>query len=196
MAEMKTLNGYEVVDEKARQLIAELQSSGGGSSSGSTVDLSNYYTKDETYSREEVDTAIANNSGGSSGSCNIPFIPQSAPDISTMEDGIYAIKMGRAQLSNVTCSELNANVGLQWWVSNGMLLVREKMIVAWGQDQCDIMFYVFNMNDYQDQSVTLAPTSTLKPTGWEGGMSSGGVDETKVQEMIDASLGVIENGSY
>ena len=36
---------------------------GGG---GGTVDLSNYYTKDETYSKTEVDTLVAN-SGGSSG---------------------------------------------------------------------------------------------------------------------------------
>lgn len=40
MAEMKTLNGYEVVDAKARQDIAELQNK--------ELDLSNYYTKEET----------------------------------------------------------------------------------------------------------------------------------------------------
>ena len=44
--EMKTLNGYEIVDAKAREAIEELKSKG--------VDLSNYYTK------EEVNNAIAN----------------------------------------------------------------------------------------------------------------------------------------
>ena len=37
MAEMKTLNGYEVVDAKAREDIAALQASGGGGGSGAQV---------------------------------------------------------------------------------------------------------------------------------------------------------------
>lgn len=46
---MKTLNGYEVVDAKAREDIAALQASGGGSGGGSsikviTVNASNLYT--------------------------------------------------------------------------------------------------------------------------------------------------------
>lgn len=45
---MKTLNGYEIVDAKAREDIEVLKQSGGN------VDLTNYYTKDE------VDTAITN----------------------------------------------------------------------------------------------------------------------------------------
>ena len=35
--------------------------------SGGNVDLSNYYTKDETYSKTEVDTLVANSGGSSSG---------------------------------------------------------------------------------------------------------------------------------
>lgn len=44
MAEMKTLNGYEVVDAKAREDIAALQASGGGGGSGAQlviVDMQN-----------------------------------------------------------------------------------------------------------------------------------------------------------
>lgn len=40
MAEMKTLNGYEVVDAKARADIETLKQSGGGSSGGSTWQIS------------------------------------------------------------------------------------------------------------------------------------------------------------
>ena len=67
---MKTLNGYEVVDSQARQNIEELRqqvenidpNTGGGS-----TDLSNYYTKDETYNKEEVDAKVANAGGGGGG---------------------------------------------------------------------------------------------------------------------------------
>lgn len=41
---MKTLNGYEIVDAKAREDIEQLKQSGGG---GSGADLTNYYTKTE-----------------------------------------------------------------------------------------------------------------------------------------------------
>ena len=41
METMKTLNGYEIVDSKARQDIADMKQQGG-------YDFSNYYTKNET----------------------------------------------------------------------------------------------------------------------------------------------------
>lgn len=44
MKPMKTLNGYEIVDAKAREDIEQLKQSGGG---GSGADLTNYYTKTE-----------------------------------------------------------------------------------------------------------------------------------------------------
>lgn len=53
------------------EAIANIEVSGGGD-----VDLSNYYTKDETYSRTEVDNAIANagGSGGGSGTTDSFFL--------------------------------------------------------------------------------------------------------------------------
>ena len=42
MNEMKTLNGYEIVDAKAREDIETLKNS------GVDVDLTGYYTKEET----------------------------------------------------------------------------------------------------------------------------------------------------
>lgn len=163
---MKTLNGYEVVDEKARQLIAEIQASGGG--------------------------------GGTGGSCNIPLISDSTVDISTVSPGIYAINSAKYTLSCVQCSEINATVNFNKWVSNGMLLIRDKNVVAWGQDNADIMFYVINMETYTDQEVSIDATGCMDTTGWVSGVSGGGggLSAEEVQAMIDASLGVIENGSY
>lgn len=43
MKPMKTLNGYEIVDAKAREDIEQLKQGGGGSG----ADLTNYYTKTE-----------------------------------------------------------------------------------------------------------------------------------------------------
>ena len=45
----------------------------GQGGSGGTVDLSNYYTKDETYSKAEVDTLVANSGGGGSSSGGITY---------------------------------------------------------------------------------------------------------------------------
>lgn len=156
------------------------------------VDLANYYTKDETYNREEVEAAIAN----SGGSCNVPLLPDGYDvDITYLTPGIYGINSNVKTLSEVYCTELNAHVALQWWVSNGMLLIRDRNVVAWGQDNADIMFYTFNMEDYENQSVTLAPSGRLDASGW----TMGAVSETRVQEMItDALSGIAtaEGGSY
>lgn len=185
---MKTLNGYEVVDEYARQLIAELQSSGGG---------------------------------GTGGSCNIPLISDSTVDISTVSPGIYAINSAQYTLSCVQCSEINATVNFNKWVSNGMLLIRDRNVVAWGQDNADIMFYVINMDTYIDQTVSIDATGCMDTTGWVSGITGGEVDlsnyytkdecdqqfntaaiyeaipsDDHINELIDAKLGVIENGSY
>ena len=46
MPEMKTLNGYEVVDAKARAEIENIKLNGGGGTGGD-IDLSNYATKAE-----------------------------------------------------------------------------------------------------------------------------------------------------
>ena len=59
MIEMKSLNGFEVVDAKAREDIETLKQS------GPEVDLTNYYTKDETYSKTEVDALIPTGGSGS-----------------------------------------------------------------------------------------------------------------------------------
>ena len=147
------------------------------------VDFTGYATE------EYVNNAITN----SGGSCNVPLLPDGYDvDITYLTPGIYGINSNVKTLSEVYCTELNAHVALQWWVSNGMLLIRDRNVVAWGQDNADIMFYAFNMEDYENQSVTLSPSGRLDATGW----TAGAVSETRVQEMIDASLGVIENGSY
>ena len=53
MIEMKSLNGFEVVDAKAREDIEIIKQNGTGG--GGSADLSNYYTKEETYSKTEID---------------------------------------------------------------------------------------------------------------------------------------------
>ena len=53
MIEMKSLNGFEIVDAKAREDIEIIKQNGTGG--GGSADLSNYYTKDETYSKTEID---------------------------------------------------------------------------------------------------------------------------------------------
>ena len=55
-----SLDGYATT-EYVDNAIANVPSGGGN------VDLSNYYTKDETYSKTEVDTLVANSGGSSSG---------------------------------------------------------------------------------------------------------------------------------
>lgn len=57
MKPMKTLNGYEIVDAKAREDIEQLKQSG-----GSDVDLTDYYTKEEI---DELFKNIATAEGGS-----------------------------------------------------------------------------------------------------------------------------------
>ena len=44
-----------------------------------TTDLSNYYTKAETYSKTEVDTLVANSGGSSSGGTTEPTTPEPTP---------------------------------------------------------------------------------------------------------------------
>ena len=44
-----------------------------------TTDLSNYYTKNETYSKTEVDTLVANSGGSSSGGTTEPTTPEPTP---------------------------------------------------------------------------------------------------------------------
>jgi hypothetical protein len=57
-----------------------------------------------------------------------------------------------------------------------MLLIRDRNVVAWGQDNADIMFYVVNMEDYTDQEVYLSPTTKITTTGLEGYATQGYVD--------------------
>ena len=174
---------YVLTEEDLAEIASMVEVSGGGGD----VDLSNYYTKDETYSREEVENAIATGY-----LCNVPILDNSDVDISTVTPGIYGINCAVRPLMSVLCSELNAKVNLTWWVSNGMLLIRERNVVAWGQDNADLMFYAFCMEDYEGQEVTLEPTGKLDPTGW----TMGAVSEGRVSEMINEALGVVENGSY
>lgn len=57
--EIPSLDGYATT-EYVDNAIANVPT-------GGTTDLSNYYTKDETYSKTEVDTLVANSGGSSSG---------------------------------------------------------------------------------------------------------------------------------
>ena len=60
--EIPSLDGLATT-EYVDNAIANVPSGGGGN-----VDLSNYYTKEETYSKTEVDTLVANSGGSSGGS--------------------------------------------------------------------------------------------------------------------------------
>ena len=115
-----------------------------------------------------VNDAIANSTAPGGVNCNVPLISYSEVDISNTSPGIYGINSSQWTLQKILCSELNATVNFQWWVSNGMLLIRDKNVIAWGQDNADIIFYVINMENYQDQEVTVAPSARLKADGWEG----------------------------
>ena len=66
-----------------------------------TTDLSNYYTKAETYSKTEVDTLVANSGGSSSGGTTEPTTPTPTPEPEptvthnvTIESSTNTIKVG------------------------------------------------------------------------------------------------------
>lgn len=54
MSTMKTLNGFEIVDAKAREDIEVLKTSGG-------ADLTDYYTKDEVESLIDTKLGVIEN---------------------------------------------------------------------------------------------------------------------------------------
>lgn len=64
-----------------------------------TTDLSNYYTKSETYSKTEVDTLVANSGGSSSGGTTEPTTPTPEPEPTethnvTIESSTNTINVG------------------------------------------------------------------------------------------------------
>ena len=84
--------------------------------SGGNVDLSNYYTKAETYNKTEVDTLVANSGGSSSGGGETPT-PTPTPDPTptptptrnvTIETSTNTIKIG-GSYKNLTAKVTDAN---------------------------------------------------------------------------------------
>ena len=81
-----------------------------------TTDLSNYYTKAETYSKTEVDTLVANSGGSSSGGTTEPTTPPTPePDPTptetynvTIESSSNTIKVG-GSYKNLTAKVTDAN---------------------------------------------------------------------------------------
>ena len=82
-----------------------------------TTDLSNYYTKAETYSKTEVDTLVANSGGSSSGGTTEPTTPTPTPDPTptptetynvTIESSTNTIKVGGSYKS-LTAKVTDAN---------------------------------------------------------------------------------------
>ena len=81
-----------------------------------TTDLSNYYTKAETYSKTEVDTLVANSGGSSSGGTTEPTTPTPTPEPEptptptynvTIETSTNTIKGG--SYKNLTAKVTDAN---------------------------------------------------------------------------------------
>ena len=80
-----------------------------------TTDLSNYYTKAETYSKTEVDTLVANSGGSSSGGTTEPTTPTPTPEPEptptrnvTIETSTNTIKIG-GSYKNLTAKVTDAN---------------------------------------------------------------------------------------
>ena len=80
-----------------------------------TTDLSNYYTKSETYSKTEVDTLVANSGGSSSGGTTEPTTPTPTPEPEptptrnvTIETSTNTIKIG-GSYKNLTAKVTDAN---------------------------------------------------------------------------------------
>ena len=74
-----------------------------------TTDLSNYYTKAETYSKTEVDTLVANSGGSSSGGTTEPTEPTPTPTHNvTIETSSNTIKVGGSYKS-LTAKVTDAN---------------------------------------------------------------------------------------
>ena len=82
-----------------------------------TTDLSNYYTKAETYSKTEVDTLVANSGGSSSGGTTEPTTPTPTPDPTptptetynvTIESSTNTIKVG-GSYKTLTAKVTDAN---------------------------------------------------------------------------------------
>ena len=76
-----------------------------------TTDLSNYYTKSETYSKTEVDTLVANSGGSSSGGTTPTPTPEPTPTPTynvTIETSSNTIKVG-GSYKNLTAKVTDAN---------------------------------------------------------------------------------------
>ena len=97
-----------------------------GSSSGGTIDLSNYYTKNETYSKAEVNTLVANSGGGGSSSGGITYAFDT--EIATGETWVDGkpIYMKVLDFTNVTPTSSNGGYNLYMvnykdWVINEVI---------------------------------------------------------------------------
>lgn len=84
---------------------------------------------------------------GSRFSGTIPYIPEYKPNIDNMA-GLYAIDSSKNTLNGLYSNNYQMDISFQWWVSNGMMMVRDGNVVAWGQDNADIMFYVIPLSTY------------------------------------------------
>ena len=80
-----------------------------------TTDLSNYYTKAETYSKTEVDTLVANSGGSSGGGTTEPTTPTPTPEPTptpthnvTIESSTNTIKVG-GSYKTLTAKVTDAN---------------------------------------------------------------------------------------
>ena len=106
MAEMKTLNGYEIVDAKAREDIAKLQENSGADN----IDLSEYATKKELEAKQDKLNTYADGDGELFG-----------PTIYGISGTSYSFNRNKLYITTASSQDTNFKIYAGSGIANGEL---------------------------------------------------------------------------
>lgn len=117
------------------------------------VDLSNYYTKDETYSKTEVDTLVANSGGSSSGG------ETTTPTVTLAITGNASLKNGfartyKAVYTDADGTDVTANYSTTWELTSDTVAVDSYITQEVGSNQNKLLYEDEN-EDVLEETVTL-----------------------------------------
>lgn len=117
------------------------------------TDLSNYYTKDETYNKTEVDTLVANSGGSSSGG------ETTTPTVTLAITGNASLKNGfartyKAVYTDADGTDVTANYSTTWELTSDTVAVDSYITQEVGSNQNKLLYEDEN-EDVLEETVTL-----------------------------------------
>ena len=200
MGTMKTLNGFEIVDAQAREDIEILKKSGGGG--GGSADLTNYYTKDETYSKTEIDNkGYLTEHQSLEGYATEQYVNDQIAniDISTTGISIYTFDDYSTTEEDKRMYEYIFNtLGSTYSIPKDYVFYYGNHIVTYMKKNNSILY----LTVYTTSGVLATSVNGIMITvEFENGVFKSITKHDQclrddVNDLIDFKLGVIENGSY